>query len=97
MLKIKDNVDLKELEKFSFELSTNNEDLKDQEWKVETGFWDKEEIVYVYEQLVVNVETREINIETIYNNLNGDEEIIKLFDLIKADLVEKVEESDVKN
>lgn len=81
MLKIKDNVDLKELEKYGFEHHTmiyvkeikrSNETLKE------------EKIIYVEE------ENREISIHK--GLFNVDEELDTLYDLIKADLVEKVEE-----
>lgn len=79
MLKIKDDVDLKELEKYGFEHHTmiyvkeikrSNETLKE------------EKNIYVEE------ENREISIHK--GLFNVDEELDTIYDLIKADLIEKV-------
>ena len=78
MLKIKDNIDLKELEKFGFKVSDNVFDLN----KVKC---------LTYEFLTISQTTRDIEISSGYDEINGDEEIEKLFDLIQAGLVEKVE------
>lgn len=79
MLKIKDNVDLKELEKFGF--------------KIKSCFTDKYgKTMYAYGFLVASRITRELSISSGVDEVNGDEEIAKLYDIIKADLVEKVEE-----
>ena len=75
MLKIKDNVDLKGLEKYGF--------------IIDNHFVDK---TYSYEFLAIDVLTKKIFISSGVDEVNGDEEIIKLYDLIKADLVEKVKE-----
>ena len=81
MLKIKDNVDLKELEKFGFEyhkmvyvkeIKRSNETIKE------------EKIIYVEE------ENREISIHK--GLFNVDEELDAIYDLIKANLVVKAEE-----
>lgn len=108
MLKIKDNVDLKELEKFGFE----------------TGYYDyyttKKEVVipcYCYEcecseedtghnkiyenqiNYMVDKKTRMIDRMTYggedsyHFNIMNSEDYNLLYDLIKADLVEKVEEN----
>lgn len=80
MLKIKDNVNLKELEKYGFEhytmiyikkIKRSNETLKE------------EKDIYVEE------ENREISIHKGLFNI--DEELDIIYDLIKAGLVEKVE------
>ncbi len=72
MLKIKDNVDLKELEKFGFHIK----------------LYDTFESAN-YENLIwVNTKNKKI----IIDNFVGDEIITKLYDLIKADLVEKVDD-----
>ena len=76
MLKIKDNVDLKELEKFGFKVSDNVTDLN----KVSC---------LTYEFLTISQTTRDIEISSGYDEVNGDYEIEKLFDLIQAGLVEK--------
>lgn len=81
MLKIKDNVDLKELEKFGF---------KKDKWfyfrEIENNWWD-----------TININTDEDR--TIYNETDVcgyseiDYDIEKYVeDLIKADLVEKIED-----
>ena len=79
MLKIKDNVDLKELEKFEFEY--------------ESYFRDKEGnncLAYCF--LTISPCDRTIEIISGEDTINSDYEIEKLFDLIQAGLVEKVEE-----
>lgn len=83
MLKIKDNVDLKELKKFGFKLSYYS-------W-CENGVYERP-IVYPEnssQQVYVDIPTREIDEETIrFNVIDVKKEHIQ--DLIKADLVEKV-------
>ena len=76
MLKIKDNVDLKELEKFGFKLNSNEEyQLVIEKNSIRTI------VVMEYER-------------TIYVQSIGYvvEELNILYDLIKADLVEKVDD-----
>ena len=85
MLKIKDNFDLKELEKFGFQL---NEDKTNYEQKIDGNWWDIR---------VVNVEDRwlEHYTEEIgYWAFTDDDELLEITfdDLIKANLVEKVGE-----
>ena len=77
MLKIKDNIELKELEKFEF--------IRDACYLDEYG-----NTMYSYEFLVISIKTRELFICSGYDNVFGDKEIIKLYDLIQAGLVEKV-------
>ena len=87
MLKIKDNVDLKELEKFGFEYEDWNK------WYSRDVERKKEEV-----KLIVYPDSRKIEIENIQDyGMDGDEyfrydvdEYVQ--DLIKADLVEKVED-----
>ena len=77
MLKIKDNVDLKELEKFEFEY--------------DSYFRDKEGndcLAYCY--LIISPCDRTIVINSGGDVINGYYGIEKLFDLIQAGLVEKV-------
>ena len=86
MLKIKDNVDLKELEKFGFkkfpliyvkEIAKNSTD------------------IFFTRKIYVDEQNRKISIsEGIFNI---DIELNPIYDLIKADLVEKVEEDDEFN
>jgi hypothetical protein len=83
MLKIKDNVDLKELEKFGFEYG--EEDWDGNKWH----FYHSGEI-YI-DQLNENQPEFERVLDTNgygYSDIDGE----TLYDLIKADLVEKVEE-----
>ena len=106
MLKIRDEIDLKELEKFGFktkydedtgELKTNKKTiLKDNEnkmlvlkvecleyWKVEDDFFNDRKRNPFYRFMYVD---GDLNFE------NGKMFMDLLYDLIKADLVEKVEE-----
>lgn len=81
MLKIKDDLDLKELEKFGFK-----ENQKEQEWAVNfyEHAWEKVGVLY----------SRHIYLETegkYYGAIIEDEGAELLFDLIQAGLVEKVE------
>ena len=76
MLKIKDDVDLKELLKYGFEYIKNKN----------YPSLSTEEFVYSYQNVIFIYEnTRYIKIEYW-----GCESELMLFDLIKADLVEKV-------
>lgn len=81
MLKIKDDIDLKELEKYGFKKEPTK------------SYYYKEisEQIYIEVQIFKNdtyIQHKEININTehgsFFNNLD------LLYDLIKADLVEKV-------
>ena len=74
MLKIKDNVDLKELEKFGFDIEQTKDEF-DQIW----GF-DKGLLFYKYSKIII----------LPWNNQTTA--LDTLYDLIKADLVEKVDE-----
>ena len=76
MLKIRDNVDLKELEKFGFKIKGG------MIWKPKKGTW---EVI----ELRVDPNSRLI-VSTGISDLFYTKEDT-LFDLIKADLVEKVE------
>ena len=76
MLKIKDNVDLKELEKFGFELSgflSYQKRVQEVTITYKTGYNPE---LYLEKQKVYIV----------------DKELDTIYDLIKADLVEKVSE-----
>lgn len=77
MLKIKDNVDLKELEKFGFEYikNSNYPMLSNQEY-----YYDYIGTIAIYE-----------NTKAIIVRYTGNETIDTLYDLIQAGLVEKVE------
>ena len=82
MLKIKDSVDLKELEKYGFKKDSYNPS------KIE-GEYD-----YTYEFLRIDISNREVFLSSGVDEINGDLEILKLYDLIKADMVEKVEDDE---
>lgn len=77
MLKIKDEVDLKELEKFGF--------IRDACYLDEDG-----NVMYSYEFLVISIKTRELCVCSGCDEVFGDKEIAKLYDLIQAGLIEKV-------
>lgn len=82
MLKIKDNVDLKELEKFGFKLD------KELSNDYETIYSTQQK----YQRLCIDMNTRVI---FLYEMFNSNAFFIKcnvLYDLIKADLVEKVDD-----
>ena len=76
MLKIKDDVDLKELEKFGFEL---NYFFKECRKKVYLGNDDDDKNFYVIDFI-----TREIDLQRLDGKLDDT-----LYDLIQAGLVEK--------
>ncbi len=83
MLKIKDNVDLKELEKYGFRKEPTK------------SYYYKEiaEQIYIEVQIFSNdlyIKPREINIDAEHGSLFNSLDL--LYDLIKADLVEKVED-----
>ena len=85
MLKVKDNIDLKELEKYGFELSGNYGAIK--------RFYDKQ--FGFEEDTLLVVEFRVIwLIENGAKESNeryfGNPQLDTLYDLIKADLIEKV-------
>lgn len=75
MLKIKDNVDLKELEKFGFDLELNITDAYDQ--------------IYCFDSRLM---FDKIDKNIIIPMFNEGTALDTLYDLIKADLVEKVED-----
>ena len=87
MLKIKDNVNLKELEKYGF--TKYEEDITIDRIKI---LYDK----YCYKDFFIYItEDRFIYGEVcdyIRGNVLGNENFDTLYDLIKADLVEKVDE-----
>lgn len=75
MLKIKDNVDLKELEKFGFKYS-NMEDWHKENFSMAISLGDKREM--------------NVTCDDCYFDTDINECIEWIYDLIKADLVEKV-------
>ena len=92
MLKIKDNVDLKELEKFGFKLFQGASYIKEFDAPMcITGNMFHTIIIYVKNR---NIALRIVNsdylMHTFNKELGGIEDTI--FDLIQAGLVEKVEE-----
>ncbi len=76
MLKIKDSVDLKELEKFGF--------VEDDDWYCfkSTG----------YGEITIHISSRTINFEDEWYGSDFDKPMETFFDIIQAGLVEKVEE-----
>lgn len=81
MLKIKDNVNLKELEKYGFEHQTM---VYVKDIKRSNDFFKENKVIYVEET------NREISIHKGLFNI--DAELDTIYDLIKADLVEKIDE-----
>lgn len=90
MLKIKDNVDLKELEKFGFKKSTHNIWFKD--------FTNNGDIMDLETAVVINPNYKECERQIVFNTFYEDSGIDAsmntdiIYDLIKADLVEKVDD-----
>ena len=84
MLKIKDNVDLKELEKFGF---TTQQNVPSWDYRIKTGKYDYAELSIDYSKEICIYNTTEYRDADI-----PDELLDKIFDLIQAGLVEKVEE-----
>lgn len=80
MLKIKDNVDLKKLEKYGFEHHTM---IYVKEIKRSNQTLKEEKIIYIEE------ENREISIHK--GLFNVDEELDIIYDLIKDGLIEKID------
>lgn len=78
MLKIKDNVDLKELEKFGFELYDDDYYFK----YLYTAPNENYEITYKIYKITKEIKIYTYNLEQYIDNT--------LYDLIKADLIEKV-------
>lgn len=76
MLKIKDNIDLNELEKFGFKYDKNMHEY---------------EIGYIFNGYI-SIEENDRLIKSIYDETMEFNIEDLLYDLIKADLVEKVEE-----
>ena len=88
MLKIKDSVDLKELEKFGFEVIGHF---------ARKIFWEKYDNMTIEDDTWLVVENRvlwliEQGAKESNERYFGDSQFDTLYDLIKADMVEKVEE-----
>ena len=90
MLKIKDNVDLKELEKFGDGGDTSYY----MEYFPEGGCY-RFEMYYSQDNYVtchIDIDTRELTIDVeLDSDIDGSLDLRLLYDLIKADLVEKVD------
>ena len=88
MYKIKDEVDLKELEKFGYTLEDwdNYYRKKEDGYNVQINIYDREILVYKFRE--------NYNWGDYLGHFKEDEEKIKQYiaDLVKADIVEKVEE-----
>lgn len=86
MLKIKDSVDFKKLEEYGFEIKVYDYGLMYATYDTETDM--KTQIIYY-----VNEDDRELSIEVEEKEYYGDLcDLDILYDLIKADMVVKVEE-----
>ena len=83
MLKIKDNVDLKELEKYGFYKPKNKE--------YKSYVLMTNEIVRGSHLSICNYDNKQRNIMLIHEAYDYKQGLDALYDLIKADLVEKVE------
>ncbi len=92
MLKIKDNVDLKELERYGFETYILKNIGSKYHNVREYLFFDKNigwYLIIFESDRLIQIQIDELNYKDVpYSNLFVE----KLYDLIKADLVEKVEE-----
>ena len=82
MLKIKDDIDLKELEKFGFMKAS----------MYAKGMHEAYILNVTFGRIVVFIEDRGIFIEPVEDCIRFSDEICVIYDLIKADLVEKVGE-----
>ena len=80
MLKIKDNVDLKELKKFGFKENQSSEC-----WV--NDYQTEDFIIYYDYEIWLRLDTHSISAK---ESLNSHKILNTLYDLIKADLVEKV-------
>jgi len=92
MLKIKDNVDLKELEKFGFEYDDGKVKMDYHGYPSYSKFWNMEHR-YGVNEINVIIKTREIQMFEIPDDdirFAYEEKWIK--DLIKAGLVERVDD-----
>jgi hypothetical protein len=104
MLKIKDNVDLKELEKFGFEDSKTSQNVPYEYWDYDKDYhFDNTYFVFIASgrrgqdyYLLINKETRKLVIYATKPDGDGTSGDLEnaIYDLIKADLVEKVDEND---
>lgn len=90
MLKIKDNVDLKELEKFGFEYEPMFNSKKEEVLGYYKISFDYDFTSYDY---IIDVKDRDIMLTKDNESFDDDNvrEFDILYDLIKADLVEKVD------
>ncbi len=99
MLKIKDNVDLKELEKFGFKLNKDNEYEYKNYYPLEddgTRYEDENGFDYNWRISISRIFNRELWIEIINNDCSYHNEgpdidglFDKVYDLIQAGLIEK--------
>jgi hypothetical protein len=98
MLKIKDNVDLKELEKYGFEMFYNKYTGEVEDIYLPYGFLNNTPIIHFKKRAKLifrNVKDKRgdgMRVE-VPNNLTAHNRFLNvLYDLIKADLIEKVED-----
>ena len=88
MLKIKDGVDLKKLEKFGFKFINHNIEKLN---SYSEYMWIKNCIMECYEDSIGITNDRYIKITTYPEYLDIDNYAYKIYELLKANLVEKVE------
>ena len=87
MLKIKDNVDLKELEKFNFEYR-EDDDEEDGKWH----YWCPKDNSNLSIDVINELNSKLIRVIDDGGFGFSKEDLNIIYDLIKADLVEKVDE-----
>lgn len=101
MLKIKDNVDLKELEKFGFKILYNEHTGEPESIYTYRGFpyYDPKPRPFIFFKkkkriIFENVKSTSFGMDIVVPDNQGNRTIFldTLYDLIKADLVEKVED-----
>ena len=90
MLKIKDNVDLKELEKFGFEVFNNNTARKIYYDTYDSSIHLEDDTYFIIEYR--NIWFVENGAKDSNERYFGNPQFDDLYDLIKADLVEKVDD-----
>jgi len=89
MLKIKDNINLKELEKFGFTTSKKVKDKYNFDTKLVKAVFKSEDD---FNAMTIS-NKRSIDLTDYFENINW---LDTLYDLIKADLVEKVDDNNGK-
>lgn len=86
MLKVKDNVDLKELEKYGFRVNQYKT------WEDKIAYDMVKDLDYGDTRIEANCICRHLTINLDYNKEILTDDLDILYDLIKDDLIEKVDE-----